>query len=428
MTSLRNSIAALAVSLPLVAAAQQPAAAEPAPAAPPAAAPAPAPAAAPAKAPLATLYGTLNVNAQTTMSKGATKKGDVIKSRGAVSVDSSNIGVRGAADVAHGYQLVYQCETSANLDAGGQTLCNRNSRIGLSAFWGTLFFGNWDTPYKAAFYGTKADDPFGNTDVFGYNAIFGSPGFNTQTGTWTGTTAATAGVTGFDLRANNSISYWSPKFMGASLKALFATDEGKNALGTVDPILASIAVNYDFAGFSVAAAFERHEDGFGIDPLGAVTINRSTKDDAWKIGAGYELGHPFGTTTVNAGYEMLKYTMDNAPTDEFTEVSRGAWQVGLKHRIGNHEVRARYSMADSGDCKLKGGAKCDPKDLGATDLALGYAYHFTKAAQGYAYYTRIDNEKLAQYTFTTGGSSVISGKTQAGANPTAAGVGLRYAF
>jgi predicted porin len=494
MTSLKKLLVVLAASLPLAASAQP--AAEPPPAAPPPAAapeatpppapPAPAkPAAAPAAAkPLYQIYGTLNLNAHVAMAKGATDRSEAVTARGVLSPDSSNIGIRGTADVAHGLGIVYQCETTANLDVGGVGLCNRNSRIGVSSPWGTLFYGNWDTPYKAATYGTKADDPFGNTDVFGAANIMGSAGFNQVSAAWTSavgnvslpdplpaSTTAAAGVAvtntivrGFDLRAQNSVAYHSPKFAGASIKLQASLNELKTGgpnegVFQRDPQLYSAAINYDYGPLSVTAAVERHYDAFGLfgmnsgvsaavtNPVTAaggptfprfaftvpgtrVANNRNTTsiDDAWKVAAGYELATPFGTVTLAAAVEQLIFKQDDAPTNALTEYNRMAYNAAVKYRVGPHEFRLRYNLADDGDCEVQGGASCSTDGYGAQNLTAGYAYHLSKAAQVYAFFTRIENEVAAQYTFGTAGTAVISGNTAQGADPQAYGLGLRYAF
>src|SRR6266540_1172437 len=99
----------------------------------------------PAKPPLFTIYGTLNVNFQVTQAEGATTKTASVKSRTAVSTDSSNLGVKGVFDVPQGFQIVYQCETSASVDGISPSgICNRNSRLGVgNPAYGTLFYGNW---------------------------------------------------------------------------------------------------------------------------------------------------------------------------------------------------------------------------------------------------------------------------------------------
>jgi predicted porin len=414
MTSLRNSIAALAVSLPLVASAQE----------------------AP-KPPLAQIYGTLNLNLQYTEAGDATagSAADIEKSV-ALSIDSTNIGVRGQADVGHGLNVVYQCETQASIDGLDlRSLCNRNSRLGLSGMFGTFFVGNWDTPMKAAAYGTKADDPFGNTDVFGFQGILSSPGFNTRSSAYNG-----AQQRSFDLRAASAVAYWTPKFSGLSAKVLYGLPEGVPTSGTqVDPLLLSAAINYDLGGLSVFGAGEYHEDLYGLRSItGENADNVTAKDMAWRVGAGYELPLGVGTLNVMGMFEQLLYAQDDAAgVDDLEDYDRMAWVLGAKFRTGNHEVRARYAMAMDPNCTVADGTDCGDatSDLGAMQYALGYAYHLAKSTQIYAFFTQIMNEDDAQYTFTVGGPQNGSGATNytyaavpPGADPLAAGVGMRYAF
>ena len=396
-----------------------------------------------------TIYGTLNVNFQSTKAGGATNPANNVSSRTAVSTDSSNIGFRGVEDLGGGLKAVFQCETSANVDGIGVSgICSRNSNVGLSGAWGTLFYGNWDTPFKAVTYGTKVGDPFLSTDVFAYQSIMGSPGFNYRSGGWvagtptnpTRTTVANV-VTGFDIRASNSIAYWTPKWNGLSAKLQYSATEFESASGAISPELWSAAVNYDVGGLSLLAAYERHNDGYalgGINPaapfkFGATAANSiagtTSKDTAWRVGAGYEFKWgAAGATTLSALYENLKLEQTGGAAGSVAEFKRDAWQVALTHRMGNHELRARYSDADQGDCALVGGAACSTSGYGAKMYALGYAYHFSKRTQGYAFYTKIKNEQNAQYTFSIGGSPAVAGSTPAGADPQAIGVGIRHSF
>ena len=123
--------------------------------------------------------------------------------------------------------------------------------------------------------------------------------------------------------------------------------------------------------------------------------------------------------------------MDNVLAGQFENVSRVAYQVGLKHRTGNHEFRLRFSQAMDADVSVKGvSVSPNPgKDTGAMDYALGYAYYLSKAAQVYVYGTKIDNKKAASYTFASSGpASLTTVDWAAGADPFAAGLGMRYAF
>lgn len=410
---------ALAVALPAAALAQ---AAAPAPAAAPAT---------PAPAPLVQVYGTLNVNLQYTGAESATNTAQNVKPRLGLGLDSSNIGVKGTVDVVGGLKVTYQCETSANIDGEGVSgICNRNSRAGIMGDFGTIWYGNWDTPYKAGTYGTNADDPFGNTDVYGHANIMGSPGYGTRSsniGNAAGTTAA------FDNRGGNSVGYWSPKFAGLSAKLQFSLDEFATASGTNHPIMAAGALNYDWSGLSVVAQAEYHEDYFGIRVLNAGNVDNSgTKDLALRLAAGYAVPLGEGSTLTLIGwFESLKYEQANS-TVAWKSYTRLAWLVGAKYRMGDHEFRARYSAALKPDIKSATStpiAATAEDDLEAQNLVVGYAYSLAKTTQLYLYYSQITNQPRARYTFGVGGvAAVVAANTPAGSDPSAFGLGIRHSF
>ncbi len=407
--------------------------------------PKPATGEAPAK-PSFAIYGTFNVNGQFTQAKGATATGADVKGRGAVSIDSSNIGLRGSYDLPIGFAVVFQCETGASIDGiNNASLCNRNSRVGFSGKYGALFYGNWDTPFKTAIYATKVDDPFTVTDVYGFAGVLSSPGFNYRSSGWA--TGSSSPVTGFDVRANNSIAYHSPVVAGLSLKLQYSTNEFKNASGTQDPTLYSASVAYDLAGLSVIGAYELHKDGFALagingvaagpfpfgataaNTIGTATAAAHSNDFAWRVGAGYQLDWAAGATTVGAIYERLALEQDDAPAGAVEKYERDAWQVNLKHRYKAWELRARYSQAESGDATLVGGADGQTDDYGASNLALGAAYFFAKSTQVYLQYAQIWNDENARYTFPVGGSQAVVGpNTPAGGDPLAVGLGVKHQF
>jgi predicted porin len=419
MTSLKKSIAVLALSLPLAASAQQAA----------------------APAPLYQIYGTLNLNYQYVEVSKPTPGAAAANMTGRVgpSTDSTNFGIKGVADTGQfGLGVVYQCETQANLDGiATSTFCSRNSRLGLTSPYGTVFYGNWDTPYKSAWYGTKADDAFGNTDIYNATALMGHPGFKQRGSAGAlGATGPTASAT-FEVRAPNSIAYHSPNIQGVSFKVQYVANEFASLDGRSAPTLYSAGVNYDKGPLSILAAGERHEDWYGLNVsgmAGAPTVaTNKTLDSAFKVGAGYELGSGFGTTTVGAVWEYMSLGWGRTTGLAATAVKewhRQAVMVNLKHRTGNHEFRARYEYADNGDCKLVGGGTCNADvGLGAQNYGLGYAYYLSKAAQVYAFWTKIDNERRATYEFTSGGPALLAtGGWTAGADPMGIGLGMRYAF
>jgi predicted porin len=471
MTARRKLIAAaLSLALPLGAFAQ----ATPAPAAePPATPPAPAaeaPAPPPAKpaaekAPLVQVYGTFNVNLQYTEEAHATNPVGNVKGRFAVSIDSTNVGVRGTADLIGGLKGVYQCETQASIDGEDlRSLCNRNSRLGLQSDFGTLFYGNWDSPFKAMAYGTKADDPFLNTDVFGFNGIMGSPGYGARSSAWVSaapTFTAAAGATpasvtpvttvSFDQRVANSVTYWTPKWNGLSAKFQWGVNEFQSAKfagapqfgsGLISPTLASGVINYDQGPLSVAVSGEYHEDVYGLRIINAANNSlNSSKDYAWRVAAGYDFSLGESVLNVNAMADQLFYSQSNAGTGTataaaFKDYNRVAYQVGAKWRTGNHELRARYNQAldpsitISSDARPGQALASNAKDeLGAKSFAAGYAYYLAKSTQVYLFYTEIQNDARARYTFpVSGAAAVVAANTAAGSTLRAGGLGMRLAF
>jgi predicted porin len=206
------------------------------------------------------------------------------------------------------------------------------------------------------------------------------------------------------------------------------------------PELWGAVVNYDNYGFSAFAAYDRHDHAFALNAVsnattglafGATVANPTsvpTHDDAWRVGAGYQLDTEAGATTLGASFEMLKLEQERAPTGAITKYERQAFQVALRHRYGDHELRARYSSADKGTCSLAGGAACSTSNYAAQMIAVGYAYHLGKSTQAYLYYGQIMNEDSAQYTFTIGGAPAVAGATPRGADPQALALGIRHAF
>lgn len=417
------SVAVALAALPFLALAQAPA--EPAkPAEPP-------------KPPLYSFYGTFDGNAQYTKASGATNAAQNVAGRAAVSFDSSNIGIRGTLKVDDYIGATYQCEISAAVDGiNAAGICGRNSRVGLTGNWGTLFYGNWDTPFKAAIYGTKADDPFNKTDIYGFQGIMGSPGFNYRSGAFS--TASNTTIIGFDVRAQNSIGYHSPKFYGVSLKLQYSVNEFMNANATQDPSLYGAVLNWDYGPVSILAAYEQHNDGWGLVGIngataafGATAANTTaaghTSDSAWRVGAGFQLDWAAGATTLSGLYDELTFKQDKATAGMVKQYKRGAWHVALKHRIAEHELRARYSSAADGSVTLVSGGG-STADYGATMLALGYAYWIAPSLNVYLHYVQITNKAQAQYTLTIGGASAVAGATNRGADPMGVGLGIRYTF
>ncbi|MEW5891239.1 MAG: porin [Pseudomonadota bacterium] len=378
------------------------------------------------------IYGTLNMNFQTTARTGATAAGTTGLAtlagpatgidgsrRTAVSKDSSNIGFRGVEDLGGGLKATFQIESNANIDGDaltGSVIGSRNSKLGIAGPFGELFFGFWDTPYKAGTYGTKVQDPFRSTDVFGFQSIMSSPGFNQRSGSYaSGTNNAS-----FDNRASNSVNYWTHPYQGFTAKLAYSANEGKTA--GRNPYLWSLSTNYDNGPLSLLYSYELHKDAFGLTVMQATSTATSSKDVGHRLGAGFA----FGDTILSILWERLDYR-NSGTVAGVTRYRRDAWQLGALHRIGAHEFKLRYNQAQDGSCTNVAG-NCSTGGLGARQWTLGYGYHLSKRTELYAFYTKIRNDYSASYTLTIGGAPGVVTGPGIGSDPTAAGLGIRHSF
>ena len=155
-----------------------------------------------------------------------------ISSQAGLSSNSSNIGFRGSEDLGGGLKAIFQIESAINIDTGSGNLGGRNSNVGIASDWGTVFYGQWDTPYK---YIHQKVDPFYSTGAASFGAgIIGSPGFNVLSGTFNAATLGAGATTtslsadaAFDRRQGNSVQYWTPNWAGFSGRLFYSPGEGK---------------------------------------------------------------------------------------------------------------------------------------------------------------------------------------------------------
>src|SRR4029077_8665248 len=120
------------------------------------------------------IYGTINVDYEAVQAGGASPAaalapgqlgaaptGVNVPWRDRVTSNSSNIGFRGVEDLGGGLKAIFQIESAIGFDnqatfgtntangtATGGGFATRNTNVGLSGNWGTVFAGQWDTPYK----------------------------------------------------------------------------------------------------------------------------------------------------------------------------------------------------------------------------------------------------------------------------------------
>lgn len=325
-----------------------------------------------------------------------------------------------------------------NVDTGGGNFGGRNTNIGLSGPWGTVFYGQWDTPYKFV---TLRQDVWYATGIASNNLIIGNPGFGVSTATQAAPGAlGTAANASFDRRQGDSVQYWSPSWNGLSFRAQYSANEAKSnesVTPELDPFTWGGAVIYENGPLYVQAAYERHEDYFGLNSLtantGAVGTLTESEDQGIKLGVGYT----FGNTTVHFTYENLDYENTQSAAGAVTDYDRDAFYVGLLHKIGAWTIRASYGHADEGDCDANG-ISCNSDEVGTDFYTAGASYSFSKRTDVYALFVLVDADDLSAFNFangahlggppTGGGTAGNPAGNTVGAQARGIGLGIRHSF
>ena len=304
----------------------------------------------------------------------------------------SVLGFRGSEDLGGGLKAIFQIEGTVSPDTGAGSPAARDTRLGLEGKFGTLFAGNWTTPYNGA---TAGLDPFYPTTA-GYMSIMGNGSASSADNV--------SDTSSFDRRQQNSVHYWTPNWNGFSLRVAQGLNEESPASGA-KPSLTSAAAIYDAGPLYATVAHERHHQYQGP----------GRNDSGTKIGAAYR----FGDTRVAAVAEKLRYETATGTLE------RKATYLSATHQIGPHAIRFGVARAGDGEgsAKEKIGFIKKGADTGAIHYTVGYDYNLSKRTSVFAFFTHLHNEKNAVVDFAINGVGAAPGATLKG---TAAG--LRHAF
>lgn len=339
------------------------------------------------------LYGRLNLGLERMhLHGGAGDASGASPNRTRLSNYRSVFGVRASEAIAPGLHVLLQVEGTLSPDSGAGAFAARDTRVGLEGRWGTLFAGNWTTPYTSS---SAALDPFYPTTA-GYMSIMGNG------------SAATADnvsdTTSFDRRQQNSVHYWSPTWNGVSLRLAHGLNEERPASGA-RPSLTSSAMLFERGPWYAALAWERHRHyrGPGLN------------DDAIKLAGSHQLW----SLKLAAAVERLRYRSRGAPLE------RTAYYVSAQRQFGAHGVR--LGVAKAGDGKGGDGAPVGfitpGRASGGVHATVGYDYAFSKRTSVFAWYTRLHNARRATIDFAINGVDGGAGATASGAV-----LGMRHAF
>ena len=328
--------------------------------------------------------------------------GDNLPERFRLTSGTSNIGFRGSLKLSKYFNAFFQIENAVGPDGDPYILASawasRNSAVGVkSSTFGTLFFGNWDTPYK---HPTLFVGPIRGLNPFD-NAITGNPGFNVPVTTTQNGRDSARHDAAFKRRQGNSIQYWTPSFVGLSARLAASLNEGRTLEEygpSINPILWSALVSFEHGPFAVHYGYEQHLDYFGADWVGgspgATFTNPSSTDDGHEVVAWYE----FPTRTrLAVVLERLTYRTDDEVVGAVNGYQREAVYGALRQHLGDHAVWGAFGMANAGRCTTVGDLPCTTNGLNGMQWSVGYTYSPVKTFDIYASYAQVSNGRSATY-------------------------------
>jgi predicted porin len=384
-----------------------------------------------------------------TMVPAAAFTGVNASSRNRLTSGTSNIGFRGSEPLGNNLKAIYQVENPIPLDGdpGPNTWAGRNSMVGLQGGFGTIFFGNWDTPYKWAALTTGFLRGLTPAD---YSNTFQNPGFRvpvttTQSGR-VGSGGTAPADAAFNRRQGNSVQYWSPNLAGFSLRLDYSADEGKTqptaTVPEIDPTIYSAWLEYANGPVMVRYSYEQHKDYFGLSSIAGPTAtvpfllapgasgpgnaNTSSKDEGNELILILQLAN----WKIVGAYERLKYHNDDSTVGRINEYKRDSWYAIVQPRFGQHQIWLMYGQARDGDCEIVGGASCSTDGLGAKEYTIGYSYDLSKRTTLFAQYYVVDNDSSASYGIFPSVPTAAGGigATAVGSDTRAFGVGIQHLF
>jgi len=353
--------------------------------------------------------------------------------RGVMDPGTSNIGFRGGVELMPNLSVTWQVESQIPIEGTGpaNTWASRNSNVGLTGSWGTLFYGSWDTPYT---WTTRTlVNPIRSGNVSDYNSIINNPGFGIASVTTQSARANASADAAFERRQGNSVQYWTPTISGISARLGYSVNEGRaagtTAAPSISPIIASGALAYENGPFKLREGVEVHLDYFGMSFQGGApgdtAINQASTDWGSKTVAQFTSSVRGFETRVIGVAEFLSYKNKDSNVNDINEHSRWSFYGLIDQAFGKHHLWVGGGKAFEGSCSRVGGAMpCITTGLSAIDTVVGYIYRASKSTDFWAAAYRISNDFAASYT----SSPPLGAAPAPGAAVSAIGLGILYTF
>jgi predicted porin len=318
-----------------------------------------------------TLYGRINTTVE------RQKIGDQTVS-GVVN-NSSRWGIRGTEDLGSGLKAGFTLESGFASDTGNGTGWThpttgmnfaRHSEVNLSGSFGMVRLGNFtpESYYATADYISMHNHDTGpSSDALYYDPV------------WFG-----------GLSTKNKIGYRTPSLGGLVV-------DGAVSLHEKDPTVGPSKNGYDLAA------------NYTVGPLqlgaGFSSVNSNRQGALRAL-------YTFGQFTVGAYYQRNKDANQWSPTGNG---SRNNFRLSGMYALGASEFHVNVGRANSWS---------HVDDSAATQWTLGYNYNLSKRTKVYTYYTRINNDRNANYS----GSAFSALKSAPGQDFSSFAVGIRHAF
>ncbi len=268
-------------------------------------------------------YGKANVTIQ------SSNDGDGESSYSEIKSNASRLGVKGSHEISEGLEVIYKAEFQIDLANGGsadETIKDRNQYVGLKGNFGEVVIGNNDTVTKQS---------QGKVDLF--NDYEGD----------------IKHLFKGENRADQGVTYKSPKFNGVQLGATYLT-ESSNKANDGDAAY-SLAATYGDAKLKKSKIYAgvAYDDG-----VGGYKVTRGTVQG--KV-AGFVLGGMLQTQKKEDG-----------------SAKQDGYLLSGKYQINDITLKAQYQAADVKDGDDK------------SSYSVGADYKLSKAAKVTAFYTTFD--------------------------------------
>ena len=346
-----------------------------------------------------TIYGTVDTAVAYYRGEGAGSRLQLVSGGNT----QTKLGFRGREDLGGGTYAAFELEAGLGADSGlGQASSannqavtgpagppntqgltfNRKSFVSLLGPWGDVRLGR---DYVPTFWQLFAYDPFRTGVGFG--------GVTTQGG---------SPIT--QLRASNSISYFTPGCYSFQCKGFFAQAMyalGENASGAAnasDGKVAGLRVGYGGANWDVSAG--------------------QTK--TWNAAIGDFTQTVVGGAYDNTAFRLMALAGEHKTGLPVAALNNGTkapfWQVGAFINVGPGYIPVAYTRVKRNDAQ----------DSSASKIAIGYVYSLSKRTAVYTTYAHIDNNKAMAIPVNTGadaGPTPLPGRNSSGID-----LGIRHNF